>query len=61
MKSLEAKMPSDKFKRIHRSYIVGLDKIEAVIGNMVEIEKKHLPIGKNYREELLKIVNENRL
>jgi len=61
MKSLEAKMPHDKFKRIHRSYIVALDKIEAVIGNMVEIEKKHLPIGKNYREQLLKIVNENRL
>ncbi len=61
MKSLEEKMPSDKFKRIHRSYIVALDKIEAVIGNMVEIEKKHLPIGKNYREQLLRIVNENRL
>lgn len=61
MKSLESKMPSDKFRRIHRSYIVAIDKIEAVIGNMVEINKKHLPIGKNYREELLKIVNQNRL
>ncbi len=61
MKSLEEKMPDDKFKRTHRSYIVALDKIEAVIGNMVEIEKKHLPIGKNYREDLLRIVNENRL
>lgn len=61
MKSLEAKLPSTIFKRIHRSYIVNLDKISAVIGNMVEIEKKHLPIGKNYREELLNIVNKNRL
>ena len=61
MKSLEAKLPSNIFKRIHRSYIVNLKKINAVIGNMVEIEKKHLPIGKNYREELLSIVNKNRL
>ncbi len=61
MKSLEAKLPSNIFKRIHRSYIVNLKKINAVIGNMVEIEKKHLPIGKNYREELLNIVNKNRL
>lgn len=61
MKSLEAKLPSGIFKRIHRSYIVNLDKISAVIGNMVEVEKKHLPIGKNYREELLNIVNKNRL
>jgi DNA-binding LytR/AlgR family response regulator len=61
MKSLESKLPSSFFKRIHRSYIVNLKKISAVVGNMVEIEKKHLPIGKNYREELLDIVNKNRL
>ena len=65
MKSLEEKLPAGLFKRIHRSYIVGIDKIQAVVGNMVEVlEKgkvKHLPIGKNYREELLAIVNENRL
>lgn len=65
MKSLEDKLPPETFKRIHRSYIVNLDKINAIVGNMVEvIEKdkpKHLPIGKNYREELLEIINKNRL
>lgn len=65
MKSLEAKLPSNMFKRIHRSYIVNLDRIKAIMGNMVEvIEKnqvKHLPVGKNYRDELLQIVNQNRL
>ncbi|MEM7103822.1 MAG: LytTR family DNA-binding domain-containing protein [Bacteroidota bacterium] len=61
MKSLEEKLPEDIFKRIHRSYIVSLDKIEAIVGNMVEINKKHLPIGKNYRERLLEIINKNRL
>jgi len=65
MKSLEAKLPQDKFKRIHRSYIVGLQKIQAVIGNMVEIteknQSKHLPIGKNYREQLQNIIDKKRL
>jgi len=65
MKSLESKMPQDRFKRIHRSYIVNLDRINAIVGNMVEViekkETKHLPIGKNYRDELLEIVNKNRL
>lgn len=65
MKSLEAKLPSAIFKRIHRSFIVNLDRINALVGNMVEVvekkEAKHLPIGKNYREELLNIVNKNRL
>ncbi|MCR9290630.1 MAG: LytTR family DNA-binding domain-containing protein [Bacteroidetes bacterium] len=65
MKSLESKLPANLFKRIHRSYIVGISKIDAVLGNMVEVtekgQKKHLPVGKNYREELLKIINKNRL
>ena len=65
MKSLEEKLPSHLFQRIHRSYIVSLDKINAVVGNMVEVMEKgaakHLPIGKNYRDDLLAIVNKNRL
>jgi len=65
MKSLEARLPSKIFKRIHRSYIINMSKVEAVMGNMIEITekgaKKHLPIGKNYREELQGMVNKNRL
>jgi two-component system, LytTR family, response regulator len=65
MKSLEVKLPSKIFKRIHRSYIVNLNKVEAIIGNMVEViekgQAKHLPIGKNYRDELLELVNANKL
>ncbi len=65
MKSLEEKLPAHLFKRIHRSYIVAIDKIKAVVGNMVEViekgQAKHLPVGKNYRDQLLEIINENRL
>jgi len=65
MKSLASKLPQDIFKRIHRSYIVNIQQIKAVMGNMIEvIEKgkpKHIPIGKNYRDDLLEIINRNRL
>ena len=65
MKSLEKKLPQKYFKRIHRSYIVGLNKIKAVVGNTVELiennKVKQLPIGKNYKDELLEIINQNRL
>ena len=65
MKSLEDKLPTNVFKRIHRSYIININKINALVGNMVEVmeknQAKHLPIGKNYRDELLEIVNKNRL
>lgn len=65
MKSLEAKLPSNQFRRIHRSYIVSTGKIKALMGNMVEIlengKNKLIPIGKNYKDDLLQVVNENRL
>ncbi|MBV6443082.1 MAG: DNA-binding response regulator [Haliscomenobacteraceae bacterium CHB4] len=65
MKSLEDKLPQGRFKRIHRSYIVAMDKITAIEGNMVEVQEKDkpklLPIGKNYRDELLEMIDKNRL
>lgn len=65
MKSLEDRLPPVQFKRIHRSYIVALDKIAAIEGNMVEVMEKDkpklLPIGKNYRDDLLDLIDKNRL
>lgn len=65
MKSLEDKLPVSKFKRVHRSYIVNIKKISAILGNMVEIMEggkvKQLPIGKNYRDELMEMITDNKL
>lgn len=65
MKSLEERLPMQKFKRVHRSFIVNIKKITAILGNMVELMEagklKQLPIGKNYRDELLELINENKL
>ena len=65
MKSLEDRLPQHRFRRIHRSYIVSIDKIMALEGNMVEVMDKDnpklLPIGKNYRDELLVLIEKNRL
>lgn len=56
MKSLEDRLPTANFQRIHRSFIVNLDRIEALHGNMVEVKEKgkttSLPVGKSYREVL---------
>lgn len=65
MKSLEMKLPAEVFRRIHRSFIINMKKIKAITGNMVEIlekdQTKQIPIGKNYRDELLELINKNRL
>lgn len=65
MKSLESKLPSNRFKRIHRSYIVNTKRINALVGNSIELTEadkvKHIPIGKNYKEDLLAIVANKKL
>jgi DNA-binding LytR/AlgR family response regulator len=65
MKSLEDRLPKSIFMRIHRSYIVNIRRINAILGNLVEIGEKNdlkqIPIGKNYRDELSGIIDENKL
>jgi DNA-binding LytR/AlgR family response regulator len=56
---LEEKLPEDMFLRLHRSYIVAIDKIEAFTGNFVEVGKKEIPIGRNYKSEVMKVLGQN--
>ena len=55
------KLPSEIFMRVHRSYIVNLTKIEMMESNALLVNKKNIPIGKNHRDELLLVINKNRL
>ncbi len=52
--SIEVTLPEDKFFRIHRSYIISIDKIKTFTHELVEIGDKELPIGKLYRNGFLK-------
>ncbi len=53
LKSLEEELPSGRFLRIHKSYIVALEKIDTLEGNQLHVGKEKLPIGASYREEVL--------
>src|SRR5690606_20933779 len=54
LKRLEETLPPDRFVRIHKSYIVPIDKVTTLEGNMVHIGAEKLPIGNLYKEEVLK-------
>jgi DNA-binding LytR/AlgR family response regulator len=54
MKGMENKLPSDAFLRVHRSYIVRLEKIKAIEETVIIIGKKLIPIGDSYRSTLMK-------
>jgi len=61
MKSLESQLPADEFIKIHQSYLVNCSKIEAIEGNEVKIGGKSLPISRNYRDLMMKIVHQRLL
>lgn len=54
MKDIEKKLPSNEFIRVHRSFIVRIDKIVAIdhANIIIENNKKEIPVGGSYKEEL---------
>jgi len=59
MKDLDKKLGNQEFARIHRSFIVRLDKIQSIDPQNVilEHEKKVIPVGGSYRDELMQKLN----
>ncbi len=51
MKKIEEKLPSTNFIRVHRSFIVALDKIESIQRNRIIIQEKWIPIGNSYKTD----------
>ncbi len=58
---LEEKLPAGKFLRIHRSFIVSLDKIQAFSATAVDIGKTEIPIGRFYKNDVLQVLGQNNL
>jgi DNA-binding LytR/AlgR family response regulator len=57
MALMEEKLPVTNFLRIHKSFIVPVNKIEAFTANTIEIQGKELPIGRNYKNAVLNALN----
>lgn len=53
---MEKKLPAHLFMRIHKSYIVALDKIEMIAGNKVIINAHELPVSRNIKDKLMQAV-----
>lgn len=57
MKHIEAKLPKKEFARVHRSFIVRIDRIADITENNLMIDKNIIPIGAMYKNDLLKKLN----
>lgn len=60
MKSLEEKLPTDKFMRVHRSYIVNLQKVTTIERfRIVFSDKNRIPVSDNYKEKFQIFLDKN--
>jgi DNA-binding LytR/AlgR family response regulator len=56
LKTILEKLPEDKFARVHRSYIISLDKIESVRNKKIKIGEIEIPIGSSYADNISKLL-----
>lgn len=61
LKTIEEYLKNKPFVRIHKSYLVAIPKIEAVEGNEIRIGAHRLPISRNYRDQVIQLVMDNKL
>ena len=57
LSTLEEVLPSDEFLRIHKSYIIAINKIDCYNADSVEIAKHELPIGRMFKHDVNRILN----
>lgn len=56
-KDIEKTLPESGFIRIHKSYLVSLNKIDSVEGQNVNIANKQLPIGNKYKKRFFETIS----
>lgn len=61
LKKMEEELPFSKFMRIHRSYIISLERIESIERNQVLIRDKRITVSDQYREIFHLYINKNSL
>lgn len=60
LRELEVDLPKPPFYRVHKSYIISLEKIKMIDGNTIYINDQSIPIGDTYKEEFFKIIKDRK-
>jgi two-component system, LytTR family, response regulator LytT len=59
LKNLETKLPESKFMRVHRSFIVNLDKIATIERSRIVFGKAYIPVSEQYKDKFQEYLNKN--
>lgn len=58
MKLMEEKLPADQFIRVHKSFIIALDKVTSMRKNRIKIGDEEIPVSDFYKESLIRLTGE---
>jgi DNA-binding LytR/AlgR family response regulator len=61
LKAIEEKLPAGKYARVHKSFIVMIDKISSIRNDSIQIKDKEIPVSRSYREDFFKLINEKNI
>ncbi len=61
MKKMEETLPSPQFMRVHKSYIIAIDKIESIERSRITIGDKLIPVGDTHRDDFFKVIDSKHL
>jgi len=59
LKLLESKLPASKFMRVHRSFIVNLEKVDTIERGRIIFGKTYIPVGEQYKEKFQGFLDRN--
>ncbi|MBS2099799.1 LytR/AlgR family response regulator transcription factor [Carboxylicivirga linearis] len=59
LKALESKLPDEKFMRVHRSFIVNLEKIETIDRSRIVFGKEYIPVSDQYKKQFKDFLDKN--
>nr|NQU92786.1 LytTR family transcriptional regulator [Bacteroidota bacterium] len=57
LKNISQLLPGDQFFRVHKSFLVAINKMEVIEGNTILINNNEIPIGKSYRRGFFMLIN----
>jgi DNA-binding LytR/AlgR family response regulator len=58
LKAIEEKLPAGKFTRVHKSFIVMIDKISSIRNDSIRIGGTEIPVSRSYREDFFRTIDE---
>ena len=61
LRTILQKLPPERFVQVHKSYLVNIDKIDSIEGNLLGIGKNKIPLSRTYTETALEIILKNKL